>query len=91
VELYLHSPSTPSWHGAQLGGAQGQLYFKWDEVVRGWRRLHNEELHKIYASPNIIRVIKSGRMRGVGHIARFEQVRNAYSILVGKAEGKRTF
>jgi hypothetical protein len=51
-------------------------------------RLHNEELHNLYASPDIITVIKSRRMRWVGHVARMEEMRNAY-ILVGKPEGKR--
>jgi hypothetical protein len=41
-----------------------------DEVTGGWRKLHNEELHKLYSSPNIIRMIKSRRMRWAGHVAR---------------------
>jgi hypothetical protein len=63
---------------------------KREEVVGGWRRLHNEELHKLYASQHFIRVIKSGK-RWTGHVARVGDMRNAYNILVGKPEGKRTF
>jgi hypothetical protein len=59
------------------------------EVAGGWRRLHNEELPYSYASPNIIRVIKSRRTRWVGHVARMEEMRNAYNILVGKPKGNR--
>jgi hypothetical protein len=59
-----------------------------DEVTRGWRKLHNEELHNLYSSPSIIRIIKS-KMRWAGHIARMGDTRNAYRILVGKREGKR--
>jgi hypothetical protein len=54
-----------------------------------WRKLHNEELHNLYSSPNIIRMIKSKRKRWGGHVARMEETRNAYMILVGKAEEKR--
>jgi hypothetical protein len=62
---------------------------KRDEVTGGWRKLHNEELHNLYSSPSIIRVIKSRRMRLSGHVARMEAKRNARRILVGKPEGKR--
>jgi hypothetical protein len=58
-------------------------------VTRGWRKLHNEELHNLYSSPSIIRIIKSRRMRWVGHVARIGEKRNAYRLLVGKPEGKR--
>jgi hypothetical protein len=50
---------------------------------------HNEKLHYLYSSPNIIRMIKSRRMRTAGPVARMEETRNAYRILVGKPEGKR--
>jgi hypothetical protein len=53
------------------------------------RKLLNEELHNLYSSPNIIRLIKSNRMRWAGHVARMRETRNAYRILVGKLEGKR--
>jgi hypothetical protein len=58
-------------------------------VTGDWRKLHNEELHKLYSSPNIIRMIKSRRMTWAGHVARMGETRNAYGILVGKPEGKR--
>jgi hypothetical protein len=58
-------------------------------MTGGWRKLHNEELHNLYSSPIIIRMIKSRRMRWAGHIARMGEKRNAYRILVGKSEGKR--
>jgi hypothetical protein len=51
--------------------------------------LQNEELHNLYSSPSIIRVMKSRRMRWTGHVARMGEKRNAYRILVGKPEGKR--
>jgi hypothetical protein len=60
-----------------------------EEVAGGWRRLHNEELHNLYASSNIIRVIKSRRMRWAEHRPCMGKMRNAYKILVGKPEGKR--
>jgi hypothetical protein len=59
-----------------------------DEVTGEWRRLHNEELHKLYSSPTIVRVIKSRRMRWSGHIARLGERRGVYRDLVGKHEGK---
>jgi hypothetical protein len=59
------------------------------EVAGGWRILHNEELHNLYSSPNIIRVIESRRMRCAGHVGRFGEIRNAYKILVEKPDGKR--
>jgi hypothetical protein len=62
---------------------------KRDEVTGGWRKLHNEELHGLYFSSSIIRVIKSRKMRWAGHVARMGEVRNAYSILVRKPEGRR--
>jgi hypothetical protein len=58
-------------------------------VTRGWRKLHNEELHNLYSSPSIIRIIKSRRMRWAGHVARMAEKRNVYRLLVGKPEGKR--
>ena len=60
-----------------------------DEVTGGWRRLHNEELNYLYSSPNIMWVIKSRRMRWVGHVARMGEERGVYRVLVGKLEGKR--
>jgi hypothetical protein len=62
---------------------------KRDEVTGGWRKLHNEELHNLYSSPSIIRIIKSKRMRWQGHIARMGEKRDAYGIWVGKPQGKR--
>jgi len=56
------------------------------EGVGGLRRLHNKELHKLYASPNIISVNRLRRMIWAGHIACMVEMRNAYSILVGKPE-----
>ena len=61
---------------------------KRDKVKGEWRKLHNEELNDMYSSPNIVRVIKSRRMRWVGHVARMGVRRGVYRVLVGKAEGK---
>jgi transcription termination factor 2 len=62
---------------------------KRDGVTGGWRKLHNEELHNLYSSSSIIRIITSRRMRWAGHVARMEEKRNVYRLLVGKPEGKR--
>jgi hypothetical protein len=61
---------------------------KREKVSRGWRRLHNEELHD--PSPNIITVIKSRRRRWTEHVARKGEIKYAYSIFVGKPEGKKS-
>jgi hypothetical protein len=62
---------------------------KREEVVRDWRRLHNEELHNLYASQNIYTAIKSRWKVWAGHIVRMGEVRNACKIFVGKPERKR--
>jgi len=54
-----------------------------------WRRLHKEELSDLYSSPNIIRGMKSRRMRWAGHVAHMGEGRGVYMVLVGKREGKR--
>jgi hypothetical protein len=61
---------------------------KRDEVTGGWKNLHNGELHNLYSSPSIIRMIKSRRKRWEGHVARMG-IRGIHRILVGKPEGKR--
>jgi hypothetical protein len=53
------------------------------------RKLHNDDLHDLYSSPNIVRVIKSRRMRWAGHVARMGERKGAYRILIGRPEGKR--
>jgi hypothetical protein len=59
---------------------------KRNEVTGEWRKLHNEELHNLYSSPDIIRQVKSRRMRWAGHVG---EERKVYKVLVGKPEGKR--
>jgi hypothetical protein len=54
----------------------------------GWKKLLKEELHDLYSSPSIIRMIKLRRMRWMGHVARMGEKRNAYRLLVGKRERK---
>jgi hypothetical protein len=60
-----------------------------DEVTGEWRKLHNEKLNCRYSSPTTLLVIKSRRMRWLKHVARMEEGRGVYRILVGKREGKR--
>jgi len=62
---------------------------KRDEITGEWRKLSKEELNDLYCSPNIVRVIKSRRLRWTGHVARMEERRGVYRILVGKPEVKR--
>jgi hypothetical protein len=54
-----------------------------------WRKVHNDELHSLYSSPNIVRVTKSRRLRWAGHVARMGEGRSVYRVLVGRPEGKR--
>jgi hypothetical protein len=63
---------------------------KRDEVTGEWRKMHNGELHNLHSSPDIIRQIKSRRMRWAGHVARMIEGRNVYRVLIGKPEGKRS-
>jgi hypothetical protein len=62
---------------------------KREEVVGGWRRLHNEELHDLYTSPNVVRMITSRRMRRAGHVGRMCEIWKSYKILFGNPEEKR--
>jgi hypothetical protein len=62
---------------------------KRDEETGDWTKLHNEELHNLYSSTNIVIMMKSRTMRWAGHLERIREKRNAYRILVGKSEGKR--
>ena len=62
---------------------------KRDEVTKEWRKLHHEELNDLYCSSNIVRVMKSRRMRLAGHVARMGERRSVYRVLVGKPEWKR--
>jgi len=63
---------------------------KRDEVTGEWRKLHNDELSDLYSLPNIVRVVKSRRMRWAGHVARMGEGRVVRRVLVGKPEGKET-
>jgi hypothetical protein len=56
---------------------------------RSWRKLHNDELHSLYSLPYIVRVIKSRRMRGAGHVAHMGEGRGVYRVLIGRPKGKR--
>jgi hypothetical protein len=62
---------------------------KRDEVTGEWRKLHNEELNDLYSLPNIVRVVKSRRMRWAGHVARMGEDRGVHRVLVGKPDGKK--
>ena len=62
---------------------------KRDGVTGEWRKLHDEELNDLHCSPNIVRVMKSRRMRWAGHVARMGEMKGVYRVLVGKPVGKR--
>jgi hypothetical protein len=59
------------------------------EIIGGWRKLHNEELHNLYSLPDIIRMMKSWRMRWAGHVACMRENQNTYRVLVERPERKR--
>jgi hypothetical protein len=67
----------------------GRIFGPKREEDGSWRKLHNDELNSLYSSPNIVRVIKSRRMRWVGHVARMGEGRGVYRVLIGRPEGKR--
>jgi PAS domain-containing protein len=68
----------------------GRIFgLKRDEVIEGWRKLFNEELHNLYSFPSKIRMIKRRRIRRAVHVVRKVHKRNGYRILVGTPEGKR--
>jgi hypothetical protein len=60
---------------------------KWDEMIGGWRKLHNEELHNLYSPPTVNRIIKPRRVIWVGNVAHIGGKGNTYKVLVGKPEG----
>jgi hypothetical protein len=66
-----------------------RIYGPKREEDGSWRKLHNDELHNLYSSQNIVRVIKSRRIRWAGHVARMGEGRGFYRVLVGRPEGKR--
>jgi hypothetical protein len=70
-------------------GYKGRFGPKSDEVTGGWGQLHDGKFHNLYFPPNIIRMIKSRKMRRTGHVARMGENKTAYRILVGKPEGMR--
>ena len=78
------------WLGVFENGVLRRMFGpKWDEVTGEWRKLHNEELNDPYSSHNIVRVIKSRRIRWAGHVARIRERICVYRVLIGKPEGKR--
>jgi hypothetical protein len=87
--LIMHSSSS-SCHFIPLRSRVLRRIFGSKREEDGWwRKLHNDELHNLYSSPNIVRVIKSSRMRWAGHVARIGEGRGVYRVLVGRPESKR--
>jgi hypothetical protein len=66
-----------------------KIYGPKREEDGSWRKMHNDELHSLYSTTNIIRVIKSRRMSWAGHVARMGEGRGVYRVFVGRPEGKR--
>jgi hypothetical protein len=61
------------------------------EVDRSWKKLHSDELHNLYSSPNIVRVIRARRLRWKGHVAHMKEGRGVYRVLVGRPDSKRSW
>ena len=95
MELYFYSTcSSTLMDGHRLRAFEKSVMRKRcgpkkDEVIGKWRRLHNEKLHGLYSSSNIIRVIKSRRVKWAAYVARMEERTGAHRDLVGRSEGKR--
>jgi hypothetical protein len=70
--------------------SQSQIFGPKREEDGSWRKLHNDQFHSLYSSPNIVRVIKSRRMRWTGHVTRVGEGRGVYRVLLGRSEGKRS-
>jgi hypothetical protein len=66
--------------------AEENVWTQRDEIMGGWRKLRNEDLHNLFSSPSIIRMIKLRRMRWAGHVARMGVKSNACRVLVGKSQ-----
>jgi len=88
IEMFVFMIYLVSHTKGRGTGCWGIYGLQVEEVVERWRRLHSEELHNLYISPNTIRVIKS-KIKWAGHVTRIGRMRNAYKILGGKTEGKR--
>ena len=91
VIFFQYLLSSIYWNCVVSDGSICSLWLFWprDKVTGEWRRLRNEELNDLHSSPNILRVIKSRRMRWAGHVAHMGEERGVYRFLVGKPEGRR--
>jgi hypothetical protein len=74
--------------GIRVQGSQESIWAKRDEIIGGWSKLHNKELHDLYSSPNIVRMLKSRRMRWAGYVARIGEKKNTHGVLMEKPKGK---
>jgi hypothetical protein len=84
-----HSPQNINFPRNVFKGVLRRIYGLKREEDGSWRKLHNDELHRQYSSPNFVRVIKSRRVRWAGHVARMGEGRGVYRLLFGRLEGKR--
>jgi hypothetical protein len=89
-ETWSHTKGRKQFKGVSEQGTKEIVGPKREEVKGGWKTLQIEALHNLYFSPNITRVIKSRGIRRVRYVARMGEMRNAYKILIGKPESKRS-